>query len=99
MHITSSDKTVFQVSKKKMELAPNVVSELLKLGIGKRTPQDDFFKSNETLSEMSMRLTIFDIDVGTVVDGYESFKCHVPGCSAEFENLMVFESHYNSGIC
>lgn len=81
-----------------MELPSNMVDTLLKFGVGKRTPHDDFFKSNETLSEMHMRLSVFDIDVGKIGDGYESFKCHVPGCSTEFNSLMEFESHYNSGF-
>lgn len=47
-----------------MELPENLIQILTEFGVGKRTPKDEFFKSNETLSEMTERISVFDIDVG-----------------------------------
>ncbi|XP_012254443.2 zinc finger protein 511 [Athalia rosae] len=66
------------------------------IGVGQRSPHDPFFDEALKTCKIFTRkgVTIVD-DEELCHEAIKEFSCNVPGCTATFQTLIDFETHYN----
>ncbi|XP_067007001.1 zinc finger protein 511 [Anabrus simplex] len=74
----------------------SIMEQLLTFGTGHRRPDDPFFAEGDSVCKALTRLGVYDIDDEELChEVVARFPCHAPGCRAEFNSLLDFETHYN----